>query len=460
MKSWPTVDRRQFIARTSHSVLGMTMAPSILPSKVFSNENRPTPGNRITVGCIGVGSRGTDVMRDFLNKPDAQVVAVCDVRSNVLKEKQDLVNQHYQDTGCAAYHDFRELLARQDIDCVLVATPDHWHVLTSLAAVKAGKDVYMEKPMGLSLEEDQAMRQAVLRYQRVFQFGTQQRSDRRFRLACELVCNGRIGALKEIKVWSPGSVPGGPTNPAPIPDWLDYEFWLGPSPFKPYTPNRCSNQYWWYISDYALGFIAGWGVHPLDIARWGASDHMKGPWHIKGTGEIPATGVCDTAISWNIEFQFNSGVSMQYLGLYIDENTGQALNRNQPFSDRYCPTTSHGTAFEGSEGWVHVDRNGLNTFPENLIEKNWKPDDIRLVESQNHVRNFLDCVKSRQATVSPIEDAVQADILCHVSDIALRIGKPLTWDPNKERFTDSNSEDANRRLTRPMRHPWNLHKLG
>lgn len=459
MKKMRAVDRRQFITRTTKGLLGAAMAPAIVPSSVFGNADRPSPSNRVTVGCIGVGPRGTDVMRDFLQKADAQVVAVCDVKANVLKEKQALVHQHYKGRGCAAYHDFRELLDREDIDAVLVATPDHWHVLTSLAAVRSGKDVYMEKPMGLSLEEDQAIRQAVKQRGRIFQFGTQQRSDRRFRLACELVRNGRIGALKEIRVWSPGSVPGGPTDPVPIPEWLDYDFWLGPAPFEAYTENRCSNQYWWYISDYALGFIAGWGVHPLDIARWGAADHMTGPWRIAGSGEIPSQGLCDTSTRWDVQFRFASGVSMQYLGLSIEENTGQALGANRPYSDRYGRTTSHGTAFEGSEGWVHVDRNGIQTHPESLLETQFQSEDTRLMVSQNHVRNFLDGVKTRGQTVSPVEEAVQADILCHVSDIAVRLKKPLIWDPAAEQFIHPGHEDANRRMRRPMRHPWNLQSI-
>src|SRR5205807_10105778 len=179
-------------------------------------------------------------------------------------------NRQYQNRSCATYADFREILARKDIDAFLIATPDHWHVPVALAAVRAGKDIYLEKPMALSLTEDWTLRREVHRHRRIFQFGTQQRSSRIFRLACELVRNGRIGKLKHIIVWAPGSSPGGPTTQVPVPPGLNYEMWLGPAPFRPHTQDLCSadgaKKTWWFISDFALGFIAGWGIHPIDIA--------------------------------------------------------------------------------------------------------------------------------------------------------------------------------------------------
>jgi len=236
MQTFNEISRRKFLKRAA----GAVGFPYIVSSSALGKDANVAASNRITVGCIGVGPQGTGVMRNFLAQEDARVVAVCDVKSNVLREAQERVNKHYQGTGCAAYNDFRKLIARDDIDVVLAATPDHWHVLVALAAVKAGKDVYLEKPMGLSLAQDQALRAAVHRHGRVFQFGTQQRSNRNFRFACELALNGRIGKLHTINVWSPGSSQGGSPEPVPVPQWLDYNMWLGPAPYTPYTKDRCS----------------------------------------------------------------------------------------------------------------------------------------------------------------------------------------------------------------------------
>ena len=256
------INRRRFLKHAA----GAISFPYVVSSSALGAGGGIAASERITVGCVGVGPQGTGVMGNFLRQKNARVVAVCDVKDPVLKAAQERVNGHYQGTGCAAYKDFRDVMARDDIDVVLAATPDHWHVLIALAAIKSGKDVYLEKPMGLSLAQDQALRTAVHRHGRVFQFGTQQRSERNFRFACELAQSGRLGKLHTINVWSPGSSQGGDPKPVPAPEWIDYDRWLGPAPYTPYTQDRCSNKLWWFISDYALGFIAGWGVHPLDIA--------------------------------------------------------------------------------------------------------------------------------------------------------------------------------------------------
>ena len=267
-------NRSTFLKDAARVAVGAALTPYIVPASVLGRGQTP-PSDRVQVGCIGVGPQGTGVMRNFLAQKDVRVVAVCDVKKPVLEARaRQLVNDHNGDAQCTAYHDFRELLARKDIDAVTVAPPDHWHVPIAIAAANAGKDMYVEKPMGLSVAQDQALRAACRRNGTIFQFGTQQRSNDRFRFACELVRNGRIGQLRTINVWSPASTAGGPTAPVPVPPELDYEMWLGPAPSVPYTEDRCSNKYWWFISDYALGFIAGWGIHPLDIALWGAGDRV------------------------------------------------------------------------------------------------------------------------------------------------------------------------------------------
>jgi predicted dehydrogenase len=307
-------NRRQFLRQAAGAAAGAVGFPYVVSSSALGAAGAVAPSERITVGAVGVGPQGSGVMRNFLRQSDAQVVAVCDVKSHVLKAARERVNKHYNSTGCKAYKDFREVMARDDIDVVLAAPPDHWHVLIALAAVKSGKDVYLEKPMGLSLAQDKALRSAVHRNGRVFQFGTQQRSSRNFRFACELALNGRLGRLHTINVWSPGSSQGGDATPVPVPEWLDYERWLGPAPQTPYTKDRCSNKLWWFISDYALGFIAGWGIHPIDIAFWGGGKKVTTPLTIEGKGKWPTKGVCDTAMNWNVVMKYDSGLTMNFTG--------------------------------------------------------------------------------------------------------------------------------------------------
>ena len=435
------VSRRSLLKAASGTLIAAGGAPWIVPASALGKDGQIAANDRIAVGCIGVGSRGTGVMRTFLGNANAQVVAVCDVKSDVLKEKQNLVNETYDNQDCQAYADFRDLVARKDIDACLVATCDHWHVLTSLAAVRSGKDVYMEKPMGLTLQEDQAMRTAVHGNRRIFQFGTQQRSDDKFRLACELVRNGKIGELKTINVWSPGSIQAGDPTPVPVPPEIDYDMWLGPAPLKAYTKDRCSNALWWFISDYAIGFIAGWGIHPIDIALWGAPDKYTGPWELEGTGVFPTEGVCDTAMDWNVRIQLGSGVKLNFRGDPLPDE----------WKERYGETSSHGTAFEGTEGWVHVKRGAITAHPKSLLEAKIE---TPLHRSNDHTGNFLDCVRSRQPAISPIDDAVKGDIICQVSDIAIRSKRGLKFDPQTERFIGD--DEANKRLQRPMRKPWRL----
>lgn len=412
-----------------------------IPASVLGRDKQIAANDKIHVGCIGIGPQGTGDMRGFLRNSGCQVVALCDLKNNVLEERQGLVNDFYDNRDCKAYHDFRELAARDDIDACLVATCDHWHVLTSLAVVRSGKDVYMEKPMGLTLEEDQAMRAAVYQNNRIFQFGTQQRSDASFRKACEIVRNGLIGDLHTINVWSSGSSQGGNPAQVPVPEWLDYDFWLGPSKFTPYTENRCSNELWWFISDYALGFIAGWGIHPIDIALWGAEDHFQGIWEVEGTGQFPTEGVCDTALTWEVKIKVNGGVTVDFRGvLSADE-----------WKKKYTDDSDHGTAFEGTEGWVYVRRGKIDAYPKNLLDATIKKP---LYASDNHVDNFLDCVRSRNETVSPVSAAVKGDTLCHISDIAIRREEKLSFDSQREIFIGN--QEANKRLMRPMRRPWHL----
>ena len=329
-----------------------------------------------------------------------------------------------------SYND-SELCARPDIDVVSIASTDHWHVLHALAAVRGGKDVYVEKPLGLSLAQDQALRAEVQERGRLFQFGTQQRSSSHFRLACELVRNGRIGKLHTIRVAAPPSHGSGNYPPTPVPDWLDYEMWLGPAPWAPFTDNRVINDFAAHLRLRAR--IRGrLGIHHADIAQSvNDTDHRPGGNRRHRCLSHRWPGNCATA--WNIEMNYAHGVRM----IFTDDQQA-----------------AHGIRFEGSDGWVFVHRSLLDAHPKSLLQSVIGPDEVHLYDSRHHQKNLIDCFKSRGQTVCPIEVAVRSDALCHLSDIAMRLGRKLHWDPQAERF--HNDDTANRMLARTLRSPWRL----
>lgn len=454
------LSRRSFLKKTAGIAAGVVGFPYVIQSSALGKSGTVLPSNRVTLGFIGTGNQGKGLLRGFLHRSATQVVALCDVNTLRRKRALDTVEKYYTELagkssfkGCAEYNDFRDLLARDDIDAVVIATPDHWHVLIAIAAARAGKDIYLEKPIGVSFAEDQALREAIHCCGTVFQFGTQQRSDARFRMACELVRNGRIGKLHTINVWAPPSYSGGSTKRVPVPKTLDYDMWVGPAPYAPYTKNRCCNvgdpfpdspfKVWPFISDYCLGWISGWGIHPLDIALWGTDRELSGPVEVEGKGVFPGEGLCDTAIDWNVACRYDSGVTINFTGLLPGE-----------WSRRYGTKQYHGTVFEGTEGWVFVCRGLIDANPRSLLRTPIGPNEVRLYKSNNHIQNFLDCVKSRAETICPVDTAVRSDTICHLSDIATLLERKVKWDPENECFV--NDDAANRMLSRPMRSPWHL----
>jgi predicted dehydrogenase len=443
MSSNNKISRREF-GKRSLAAASLVAFPTIIPSSAMGFAGNVAPSNRVVIGCIGVGNRAQYLLESVLQIKEAQVVAVCDVKTDCREKALGMVNSCYENQDCAAYIEHEKVVERDDIDACIVGSCDHWHALHSLAATKTGKGVYCEKPLSPSMEQNQALRAAVRKHKTVFQFGTQQRSDERFLQACELVRNGRIGELKKINVWSPASVAGGPTEVVPVPANLDYERWLGPAPSVPYTKDRDSNAWWWFIEDYALGFIAGWGIHPLDIALWGACDLMATPVVVEGTGVFPTEGVCNTATEWKISLKYESGIEIDY----------RSAPAPAKWMERYGLTDTHGTAFEGTDGWVAVNRNDVTASRDGLARDKIKDGEIRLYKSRHHMKNFVECVRDGKDPISPIEAAVDGDALCHISDIAIRLKRPVRWDPKTERFGDD--DEANARLTRTIRAPWTL----
>jgi glucose-fructose oxidoreductase len=424
--------RRHFLSRASATVGAAFLLPTIIPSTVLG---AAAPSRRVVLGHIGVGGQGSGVMNGLLGLPQGQSVAVCDPMKDRRENAAKRVEQQYASRsgqgiykGCRAYADFRELLARDDIDAVVVATPDHWHVPVAAAAVRAGKDVYVEKPLGLCMEQDKAMRETVHRYGAVFQYGTQQRCfSTHCAFACELVRNGYVGDLKAVHVIAPNGETGGRAVPQPVPDGLDYDLWLGPAPEAPYTNDRVMGTGRWHIYDYAIGFIAGWGAHPLDIAHWG---YPQIPVEIEGTGFIPAAGLFDTVVNWDVRGRYASGIEFT------------------------LKTGGDKTTFVGTKGWVAASRGGISAEPESLLKIKIKPDEVHLLQDTHHYRNFLDCVLARKTPASDIDSAVQSDFMSHLGDIAIRTGRRLQWDPVKE--TIVGDETAARMMRRAMRPPWTV----
>ena len=420
--------RRDFLRTTAGAALA---APYIITSTALGQGDTPPAGERVTLGHIGVGGRGTGLLHSFLGLPQAQCVAVCDCFTSRRESAAQAINNHYGSADCKMYAGFEELLADESIDAVVIATHDVWHVPLTTAAARAGKDMYVEKPLGMSIEQNLAAREAVQRYGRIFQYGTQQRAQAHCRHGCELVRNGRLGEIQSIEVTAPAGGTGGSTEPIPVPEDLDYDRWLGPAPWSPYTEHRCTDRGGYWVYDNSIGFLGGWGAHPLDILDWAyGSDEMM-PVECEGTGHIPTEGLYDTIDTWELRLRYANGVPLVF------NSGGQDLTR-----------------FVGAEGWINISRAGLDAEPKSLLAEVIGPDEIHLTQSSNHSLNFVQAVKTRTPASSPIETAVRSDVISHLGDIAIRTGRKIKWDPKQETIVDD--DIARRMMHRPMRPPWRL----
>ncbi|MBN2474174.1 MAG: Gfo/Idh/MocA family oxidoreductase [Pirellulales bacterium] len=432
------VSRRRFLGGAAAAAVG---APQWIPASALGKDAAVSPGSRITVGFIGTGSHG--IGRDlsgFLAQADAQAVAVCDVDSRHREAARRLAEQHYAEAmkqgtykGCRAYHDFRDVIDRDDIDAVCNATPDHWHVIPSVMAIKAGKDVLCEKPLTLTLAEGRVLCETVRRYRPVFQTASENRSIGVYHRMCELVRNGRIGELKHIEVGLPAghSVQQASMEFTDPPKGFDYDMWLGQAPYAPYCPARCHWNFRW-ILDYSGGQLTDWAHHLVDIAQWGNNTEDTMPIEVEGTGTFPTEGLYNTATQYHCKYRYANGVTMDVV------SKGPSLR------------------FEGTEGWV--GNRGwcgrLEGEPASMLDSQMKPNEIHLSTCPGgEIRNFLDCVKSRRPCYSPAENGHRAAGIAHLGNIAMMVGKKLQWDPRAERFDD---DEANQLRSRPMRGPWTL----
>ena len=446
--------RRAFLRGTARAAAAGFAFPTVVPGSALGLGGTVAPSNRVTLGVIGTGNQGFNDIRSFLQDDRVRIVAVCDVNRESAgywegkvggrEPARRLVEGHYGKDkpsgtyrGCKAYVDYQEILGRGDIDAVEVCTPDHWHAIPVIEACRAKKDIYCQKPLALTIAEGRAMSYAVTRHTVVFQTGSQQRSDPIFRRACELVRNGRIGKLRKVLVGLPGGRPdlartGDRKDPQPVPEGFEYDRWLGPAPAAPYAPARCHVNFRWRF-DYSGGQVTDWGGHHPDIAQWGMGTEMTGPVEIRnGKGVFPPDKLWNTATEFSFEAVYEGGVTM------LVSNTEKM-----------------GVTFVGSEGTVYANRGKYETDPASLKDTKIGPDEVHLYESDDHFRNFIDCVVSRGPTAAPVEVAHRSITVCHLGNIAMRLGRErLRWDPRTERVVGD--DEANAMLSRPYRDPWKL----
>lgn len=447
------LSRRQFL----HTAAALVAAPTIVPARVLGKH---APSNRITMGCIGVGGMGMRNLRAAMANDDVQIIAACDPVSSSNEyghwfkdgwqgpwfgrdAAKHIVEHHYaQQTGresfkgCAAYIDFRELLARDDIDTVTNVTPDHWHAPITVAACRAGKDVYSEKPLSLTLTEGRAMVEAVRQNGRILQTGTHRRSFPAARHMCELIRNGRIGKVLKATVEIGKNHREGPKDKLeahPVPPWLDYDMWLGPAPTAPYHKDRCLYSFR-FISDYSGGNVTNLGAHMIDLVQWATGHDDGGPVEVEDLGGVfPPEALFDVANPARFRFRYAEGIECE---LFSGERSAYVK-------------------FEGEKGWLGFDDRMTASDPK-LMRETIGPDEIHLYQSSDHMRNFLDCVKSRREPAAPVEIGHRSAAVCHLGNIAMQLRAKLQWDPVAERFTGKNAGRANQLLHRAYRGPWTL----
>ncbi len=446
-----TSSRREFLQRAV-AVSTVFAVPHILTKPVFG---AAAPSNRVNVGQIGCGNISNYHIGFLGAMPDVRIVAVADAYKSRREATAARLNTQYGENGTVkAYADFREILARPDVDAVVVATHDNWHTPMSIAAAKAGKDVYCQKPLGLDFGLTGMLRNVFRDQKRIFQFGTQYRSMARYRQMIQLVRNGYIGQLQRIDLWCRDVSfnvdqyhvkPYGSAEVVPVPEDLDFDAWMGPSLMVPYTVDRATCWGGYHCPETSLGFIAGCGIHELGLAQWGNKSDHTSPARYEGTGEVPTEGVFRTLARWDVTCDYANGVKLRFM----DHRTAKAATA------QYLPSwhDGDGVVFHGTEGWIS-DAEGFCASDKSLWKVAFKPSDEQLPVSPEHNRNFIDCVKSRQETICPVEMAIRCDAICQIANIAAQTGRVIQWDPEKELIVGD--AEAARMLTRAYRGQWKV----
>ena len=434
--SFSGMNRRRFIATTGLAIA----APSIISTRALGAQNRAAPSERITVGVVGWGMQGPSNTDALMKLKDCQVVASCNIDKNHLAKSLDVINGFYGNKDCKPYHDYRAMMAREDIDAVMLAVPDNWHALMSVEAANQKKDIYGEKPLARTIAEQQAIVKAIQKNKRIWQTGSWQRSQRPFRQAAEIVQNGLIGKVTRVEVGLPAGHHDFAGTAAfkmvsePPPE-LDYETWIGPAQMEPYIKGRLHMNWRWNYN-IGGGQLLDWIGHHCDIAHWGLGFDNEGPSEVEGQGEFPPKdAVWNTCTKYRITCKYPKDIEMVIAGGH--------------------PDIKGGTKWIGTDGWVWVDRGGYDASNVDWFAQ--IPEDkhkVKLYESANHQKNFIDCVKSRQPTITPVETAHHSAIPGHLGLISMLVGRRIKWDARKEEIIGD--AEATKLLTRPYRDPWKL----
>jgi predicted dehydrogenase len=421
--------RRKFLQRA-----GLAAAPLILPGRVLGLDGGVAPSNRIRFGAIGVGNRARSTLPVFLSFPEIEWVAVSDCRADRLRSAKELVDRPYGRSDCRTYPDFQELLAQRDIDAVMIATGNRWHGLASIYAARAGKDIYCEKPISLTLHEGRVLADTCRRFGIMYQAGTQRRATASYQFAREMVRQGRIGKLHtvEMQVWAGSGIPH--QAPTAVPEGWDYDRWLGQAPWRPFVPARVNS--WQYFWDTAEGMLTDMGAHYTDQMQWTLDTDATGPVHFEAEGQFPDPAKCmsDTPITATARCRYASGV------------TG-VMHQRGSFGQRYI-------RYIGDEGWIQVDddTDAVTAAPASILGlragggAGWS-------NPTDHIRDLLESIRSRRPPSCQAETAHRAQSICQAMNLSLRLGRPLKWDPATERF---DNEMANRMRAREPRAPWRI----
>ena len=449
--------RRRFLAAGA-TALGF---PTIVPSSVFGKAGRPAPSERITVGAIGWGTIAGDWTPSFLNNDKCQVVAVADPMKEYGHYGYDgketggreagrkIIDAHYSQSAnkpvkaCAAYADFREMMDKEDLDAVQISTPDHWHAYLAIYAARKGKHIYGQKPLALNIAEGRRMADEVTKAGVTWQTGSQQRSDKNFRLACELVRNGRIGKLKHVNVWLPHGRREGPFEKTPVPAGLDWDMWQGQVAKTDYVKEKThvTFRYFW---EYSGGTTTDWGAHHNDIALWGTGFERSGPVSVQGQSLVPMIpGGFTAASEYAVAYTYANGVTQLTRSTHGNDWKGSVLDKT---------VQQHGVRFEGTGGWIFVTRGKIEASHGDLLTTPLPSSAKRLYASDNHMKNFFDCVRSRQQPICDVEIGHRSVTVCHLGVIAMRLGRALKWNPATEQFVGDTA--ANGWLAREQRKPW------
>ena len=432
------ISRRKFLGelgrRAAGFGVGLAAAQGIMRSTSRAQETgKLPPSERLVLGFIGLGGKGTGHLRSFVNMPECSVAAVCDVHKQRRERAAEIVAR--AGGKAAAYDDFRRVIERADIDAVVIATPDHWHALPMVCACEAGKDVYVEKPLALTIAEGQKMVQAARRYNRVVQVGTQQRAGNHFRHCVELLRSGRLGQIKFCRTWFGARSGGGWPADEPPPPELNWDLWLGPAPYVPYNPARFFNfrMFW----DYSGGMLTDWGTHLIDIIQWGTGEDA--PIYIEARGSYADDGIYEVPATMEVVYTYRT------FTMIWTQPPPDPLPLGRP---------GHGMYFEGTKGRLFVDRRGYIVEPEELDQEPLGPNDFHLPRVPSHTAEWVECVKTRKRPTSDIAVGHRSTSTPHLGNIAFRLGRKLHWDPEKEQFVDDS--EANRWLAKPYRAPWHL----